>query len=136
MTIFLRVYFEEPFWIGLFETIQDGELSVCKVTFGAEPKDYEIQCYIMDFYNGLRFSPCVKVKTGFDMKKNPKRLKRQVKKQLQNLEIGTKSQQALKLQQEQTKSEHRVRSKKHREEEKQYIFELKQQKKKEKLQGR
>ena len=36
----LTVYFEEPFWIGVFERIEDGKLSVAKVTFGAEPKDY------------------------------------------------------------------------------------------------
>ena len=35
----LTVYFEEPFWVGVFERIEDGKLSVAKVTFGAEPKD-------------------------------------------------------------------------------------------------
>lgn len=35
----LTVFFEEPFWIGVFERISEGKLSVCKVTFGAEPKD-------------------------------------------------------------------------------------------------
>ena len=39
----LTVYFEEPFWVGVFERIQDGKVSVAKVTFGAEPKDYEVQ---------------------------------------------------------------------------------------------
>ena len=38
----LTVFFEEPFWVGVFERVSDGNLSVCKVTFGAEPKDYEI----------------------------------------------------------------------------------------------
>ena len=38
----LTVYFEDPFWVGAFERIEDGKLSVCKVTFGAEPKDYEV----------------------------------------------------------------------------------------------
>ena len=33
----LTVYFEEPFWVGVFERIEDGKLSVAKVTFGAEP---------------------------------------------------------------------------------------------------
>ena len=37
----LTVYFEDPFWVGVLERIEDGALSVCKVTFGAEPKDYE-----------------------------------------------------------------------------------------------
>ena len=39
----LTVYFEEPFWVGIFEHIEDGKLSVAKVTFGAEPKEYEVQ---------------------------------------------------------------------------------------------
>ena len=34
----LTVYFEEPFWVGIFERIEDGNVSVAKVTFGAEPK--------------------------------------------------------------------------------------------------
>lgn len=38
----LTVFFEEPFWVGVFETIEEGKLTVCKVTFGVEPKDYEI----------------------------------------------------------------------------------------------
>ena len=41
----LTVYFEEPFWVGVFERIEDGKLFVAKVTFGAEPKDYEVQDY-------------------------------------------------------------------------------------------
>ena len=43
----LTVFFEEPFWVGVFERIEDGKLSVCKVTFGAEPKDYEVWDYIL-----------------------------------------------------------------------------------------
>ena len=38
----LTVYFEDPFWVGVFERVEEGKLSVCKVTFGAEPKDYFI----------------------------------------------------------------------------------------------
>ena len=43
----LTVFFEDPFWVGVFERIEDGKLSVCKVTFGAEPKDYEVWDYIL-----------------------------------------------------------------------------------------
>ena len=38
----LTVLFDEPFWIGVFETIEGTQYKVCKVTFGAEPKDEEI----------------------------------------------------------------------------------------------
>ena len=27
----LTVFFEEPFWVGIFERIEDGKLSVAKV---------------------------------------------------------------------------------------------------------
>ena len=36
----LTVFFEDPFWVGVFERIDHGRLSVSKVTFGAEPKEY------------------------------------------------------------------------------------------------
>ena len=55
----LTVYFEEPFWIGVFEHIEDGKLSVAKVIFGAEPKDYEVQEYIQKYYSDLKFSMAV-----------------------------------------------------------------------------
>ena len=46
-----------------------------------------------------------------DVKKNPKRAQRDAKKQTLENGIGTKSQQALKLQQEQNKLERKERSK-------------------------
>ena len=123
----LTVFFEEPFWIGVFERISEGKLSVCKVTFGAEPKDYEVYDFVLRNYYRLKFSPAV----ATDVKeagRNPK--------QVQNTGIGTKSQQALKLQQEQLKTERKAVSREQREAEKQRQFELKQQKRKEKHRGR
>ena len=68
--------------------------------------------------------------------RNPKRVQREVQKQVQNTGIGTRSQQALKLQQEQLKTERKAVSREQREAEKQRQFELKQQKRKEKHRGR
>ena len=34
----LTVYFDDPFWVGIYERVLDGELEVSKITFGAEPK--------------------------------------------------------------------------------------------------
>ena len=130
----LTVYFEEPFWVGIFERIEDGKLSVAKVTFGAEPKDYEVQEYIQKYYFDLKFSPAVEA-IAKDIKRNPKRMQRAEKKQMQETGIGTKSQQALKLQQEQNKHERKERSRKKKEAEEQRMFDLKQQKKREKHKG-
>ena len=131
----LTVFFEEPFWVGVFEQVSDGKLAVCKVTFGAEPKDYEIYDFVLKNYYRLRFSPAVATDVK-ESDRNPKRIQREVRKQVQNTGIGTKSQQALKLQQDQLKTERRIVSREQREAEKQRQFELKQQKKKEKHRGR
>ena len=130
----LTVFFEEPFWVGIFERIEDGKLSVAKVTFGAEPKDYEVQEYIRKYYSSLKFSPAVDTVVK-DIKRNPKRMQREAKKQMQETGIGTKSQQALKLQQEQNKQERKVRSREKKEADELRMFELKQQKKGEKHRG-
>jgi len=132
----LIVFFEAPFWVGIFERISGGKLSVCKITFGAEPKDYEIQKFILKYYYELRFSPSVDSVKEVREKINPKRLQREVKRLTDTVGIGTKSQLALKLQQEQGKIERKTRSRVQREAEKQFQFELKQQKRKEKHKGR
>ena len=130
----LTVYFEDPFWVGVFERIKNGKLSAAKVTFGAEPKDYEVQEFITKYYYHLKFSPAIKTDVK-DVKKNPKRAQRDAKKQTLENGIGTKSQQALKLQQEKNKLVRKERSKMEREAESDRLFELKQQKKKEKHKG-
>lgn len=130
----LTVYFEEPFWVGVFERICDEKLSVCKVTFGTEPKDYEVWDFVLKHYSDLKFSLTVKIKVK-QTADNPKRRQRNARKQLQSFGIGTKSQQALQMQREEMKTKHRQISKKQRETEKQHQFELKQQKRREKHKG-
>lgn len=130
----LTVYFENPFWVGVFERIENGKLSVCKVTFGAELKDYEVWEFVLKNYIELRFSPSVDV---FVKKKatNPKRVQRNLRKQSVS-GIGTKSQQALQLQREENKLARKTVSREQREAEKQRQFDMKQQKRKEKHRGR
>lgn len=127
----VNVFFEQPFWVGVFECISNGKLSVSRVVFGAEPKDYEVYQFILKNYYHLRFSPAVAATVKVESR-NPKRILREAHKQTQNTGIGTKSQQALKLQQEQQKIERKTRSKEQKEAEELRRFELKQQKRKEK----
>lgn len=55
----LTVFFENPFWVGIIECNEDGKLTVSKITFYKEPKDYEIRNFILKKYNQLNFSPAV-----------------------------------------------------------------------------
>ena len=55
-TISLTVLFDEPFWIGLLERFDGKKYEVCKVTFGAEPKDYEVYQFLLRNTYKLKFS--------------------------------------------------------------------------------
>ncbi len=136
VSVKLTVYFEDPFWIGIFERSIDEKLSVCKVIFGAEPKDNEVLELVLNKYSKLKYSPEIQYEKVFKEKVNPKRVQRDVKKQLNNKGVGTKSQQALKLQQEQNKTIRRIKTKEQKELEKEKMYSLKQQKKREKHKGR
>ncbi len=130
----LKVFFDDPFWVGVFEIYQSGRLTAAKVTFGAEPKDSEVYEFVLQNYYCLKFSPPVETLLK-EKKTNPKRLQREARK-VPAKYVGTKSQQALKLQQEQNKAEHHIAARQRKEEKKQRNFELKQKKRKEKHRGK
>lgn len=131
----LTVFFEDPFWVCVYERISDSELEVCKITFGAEPKDCEIFEFFLNSFNKLRFCPPFKAEEKQEAKTNPKRVQREINKVLNSHGTGTKSQQALKIQQEQGKTERRKKSKEEKEAEENYKFDLRLQKHKEKHKG-
>lgn len=89
-----------------------------------------------DSMEELRFSPAILNKSERAKNKNPKRLQREIRNSLHNIGIGTKAQQALKLQHEQFKKERKIKSKEIKEVEKERQYVLRQEKKKEKHKGR
>ena len=131
----LTVYFDDPFWVGVFERIEDGKLSVSKITFGAEPKDYEVLEFVLKHYCELGFSPVVETGSRRTAD-NPKRRQRNARKQLERTGVGTKSQQALQLQLEQNKQERKAKSREQKLAKEERLFALRQQKKIEKHRGR
>ena len=132
----LTVLFDPPFWAGLFEREHDGVYEVCRVVFGPEPRDNEVYAYILAHYDRLEFSPALRMEISPDREINPKRAQRQARKQTQPAAIGTKAQQALQLQREQTKTARRARSREEREEEENRRYRLRQEKRKEEHRGR
>ena len=131
----LTVLFEEPFWVGVYEREDQANYSVCKITFGAEPKMNEIYEFLLENWNKLKFGATMKNESVLKKKINPKRLQRDVKKQVKNVGIGTKAQQALKMQHEQGKEKRKMLSKQQKEMEKERKFLLQQEKRKNKHRG-
>lgn len=135
-SVSFRVLFKDPFWIGICEKTCGGQLYVSKVTFGAEPKEYDVKEFILKNWYYLHFSTGVEVKEYLHVRKNPKRMQREVKKQLENTGIGTKSMQALKQQHEQNKIERKIISKEQKKQMEERQYELRKVKRKEKHKGR
>ena len=135
VTASLTVLFEPPFWVGIFERVEDGSMSACKAVFGAEPKDYEIYEFVLKNYGRLHFGAQIDAEVK-KICRNPKRIRRLAARQVKSVGVGTKAQQALNLQREQTKIERRELNREKKEERRQRIFELRRQKKKQKHKGK
>lgn len=137
ISVKLTVLFDNPFWIGIFEIQEKEQYKVCKVTFGAEPKDGEIYEFILKNYYKINFKK-IQVNEDKHVKKgkvNPKRMQREIRKVIEHKGIGTKAQIAIKKQHEEIKIESKKRSREDKEAEQKRIFEIRKNKRKEKHKG-
>lgn len=135
ISLTLVVFFEEPFYVGVLEHVHEGRLTVCRHVFGAEPRDAEVWAFILREYDCLKFSPAVEAEVH-ERAYSPKRAKRDAGRRLEGEGIGTRSQRALSMGREAAKAEQIERHREEREAQRERLFELKQQKRKEKRRGR
>lgn len=135
VTVKLTVFFDDPFWVGVFESTDGDRLKVAKVTFGAEPKDGEIYDFLLKNYDQLQFSQPITDEKTLEKRINPKRMRRNINRQMATKSIGTKAQQALKEEQENKKMARKAFNRQKTEAERKQQFELRQEKKKKKHRG-
>ncbi|MFP3668084.1 YjdF family protein [Priestia sp. SIMBA_032] len=135
----LTIYHDGQFWIGIIEVVEEGKLRAIRYVFGAEPKDTEILDFI--YYKLLNIIN-QSVHSGLDVKGksnkkiNPKRLQRQVAKQINKVGVSTKAQEAMKQEYEEKKKSKKKRAKQYREELKEQKYLMKKQKAKAKHKGK
>ena len=131
----LTVYFEGPFWVGLFERWEGEHDSVSKLTFGPEPRDAEVWERVLREFDRLPFSPGVP-SVRREEPGNPKRARRGARRQMEAVpRTGTKAQQALALQREEGKLARRERTRAEREVAEAERFRQRQEKRREKRRG-
>lgn len=135
VSVTLYVFFEDPFFVGVFEQVCEAELTACRTVFGAEPKDAEVYEFILREYGRLKPSPAVEARPR-QRAMNPKRAKREADRHLAREGIGTKSQQALGLMRQEQGEQKKLRCREQRDARADRLFALKQQKRKEKHRGR
>lgn len=132
----LTVFFEDPFWVAVYERSSGGRLEACKITFGAEPCDQEVYEYLLARWHTLHFSPPVQADARGDKSiGNPKRRQRESKRQVAPSGVGTKAQQALKLQQDEGRLARQKSSRQQKEQQQERKYQLRQEKRRQKHRG-
>lgn len=134
----VTVCLENNLWVAIFERNEADNYAVARQVFGSEPTDPELHDFISDHYYLLNFTEPKHFKLIIK-RKNPKRMKREVKKIMQKKGSQkiktTHAQELLKLDLETKKKARRKTSKSEKKQKIQKKFLLKQAKKKEKQRG-
>ena len=131
----LTVYFDDPFWVGIYERQAESGYAVARVVFGGEPSDAELYQFILQHYDEFRFGPTLAGGCIEEDKRNYKRVQREVRHAMQQHGVGTKAQQAMKASIAQAGQERQQLARAAHAREEEQRFHEKQQKKKEKQRG-
>lgn len=131
----LTIVFDDPFYKAIFERIDGTNYEVAQVNLGASlPHMPEILRLVNSHYSKLHFYQTTAEKEKI-CHVNPKRAQRLAHKATQKKTIGTKAQQALKKQFEQSKIAKKKASKDRKRKEQERRFLQKQVKRREKHRG-
>ncbi|QJC88187.1 YjdF family protein [Bacillus inaquosorum] len=135
----LTIYYDGQFWVGVIEEVNNGKLRAFRHLFGKEPKDSEVLDFVHDHLLTIMSKTeqeGVRLKGRHQKKVNPKRLQRQVSKELKNAGVTSKAQEAMKLEFEARKQKKKQLTKEQRENLKEKKYLLKKQKAKKKHRGK
>lgn len=131
----LTVFFDDPFWIGIYEIRFDGMHQICKIRFGKEPTDPQIYQMLLKSFHQFYFIEHASNNVTQTIKINPKRRQRLVSKLMKQPAPATKAQQILKTEYEKTQQLRKQESKQMKELQKDQLYRLRKQKRKEKHKG-
>lgn len=81
VAVVFTVFFEEPFWCGVYQRQEGRNLEAARMVFGAEPKEYEVLAFLLQNWKQLRFgstdsAPCAverKIQSGCREKSESRR---------------------------------------------------------------
>ncbi|MBI5928860.1 MAG: YjdF family protein [Chloroflexi bacterium] len=101
----LTILFDSPYWIGLIEYENAGMLYVSRYIFGSEPANEEVHEFVLYHLADLLKSMTVgvAVETSPIKRLSPKRVQREIRRELTQPGITSKSHEAMRLQIEQNK---------------------------------
>ncbi|MHC1782362.1 MAG: YjdF family protein [Anaerolineaceae bacterium] len=130
------IFYEVPFWVGIFERYDEQGCSIARYVFGSEPTDAQLLQFVTQYGHRLTFSPHYSAPEVEEQNISYKRRQRQTRKQVQMDGIGTFAQRTLQAELERLKQSNQEKTRQERQIEEQEKFLLEQAKKKEKHRGR
>jgi len=134
-SIKLTVFFEDQFWIGIFERTLEVGYSVARNVFGSEPSEPELHAFLLHNTGQLKFTAPDNAARSIFKKKNPKRMKREAIREMCKQKTITKAHAAIKKEHGENKILKKYNLSERKREEVLEKFIMKQLKKKEKLRG-
>ncbi|ARP71596.1 DUF2992 domain-containing protein [Streptomyces pluripotens] len=141
-SVTLTVCFDAPFWVGVLEIAEAGEVRATRHVFGSEPTDAELYQFLLRHGTALleraQANPAVPVETRHPVRHNPKRAVRLAAREAARVAQGrrsTASQEALRLELEQRKSSAAAESKRRKQDEAERKYALAQAKRKRRKRG-
>ncbi|MDI3411328.1 YjdF family protein [Bacillus sonorensis] len=135
----LTIYYDGQFWIGIIEIVQEGNVKAFRHLFGREPKDVEILNFV--HHQLLQVisqteQEGIGIKAEAKKKINPKRLQRQVAKEMKSTKRVNKGATGNQTRAGSKKAMNKRLNKEQREKEKEQKYRLRKQKAKEKHRGK
>jgi hypothetical protein len=137
-TIKATIFFERQFWVGSFERTDKEGYTVARHIFGGEPSDIEIHQFVLEHYHELKFGQAKQITVQIH-RMNPKRLQREVRREMEKLKETSKpstlAQDYMREELEKNKKTKKSLTSAEKQARKDQQFSLKQEKKKEKHRG-
>lgn len=130
------IYFEDPFWVGVFERIEDDTIAVARQIFGDEPTDTELYRFVLEEYSYLEFGAPCPLSTSPLKSANFKRAQRAARQMMKRTGVSTMAQRAMQAGYERLKTERQADQRAQRAEQAEQKFIQKQKRKKQKHRGR
>jgi hypothetical protein len=136
MVAVFTVHFEDPFWVGVLESEDEGSFVVARHVFGAEPSNAELRDFLLYEFAGMRRTIAGRApESGPSGPKNPKRGRRDAMRDIAR-PPSTKAQAALQAARSDLKSERKASSREERLAEAERRFALRSEKRKRRHRGR
>src|SRR6185436_235107 len=134
----LTILFDGQYWVGVLEDERDGYLYAAYHIFGPEPSDEEayqfVDRHLIDLQS--RMTRGIPIEEAEQHKHtNPKRMQREVRREIERLGITSKAQEAMRVQIESNKVERKQQSREERDAERERKRQIAREKARQKHRG-